>query len=420
MAKQRITSPTKKHLARAERERIQRLWIVGGTFATAVFVVGLLFIGWASLNLTPVATVNGEKITAAAFRGQVRLAQLELLNQIAFYQQFSGGQLNEQVEQLRAQLQDTTGLGGQVLDQMIRDVLIQQEANRRGISVTVEEVNLAIAEAYGFFADGTPTPQPTRTPFPTVPTGTPTEGPSPTPTPTLTVTPTSTSTPTATSGPTPTITPTSTPVPTPTAYTREGYEEQLRTNLNDLRRNYQVQESEFRAQFEASLYRERLYELFKTDVPREEEQAHARHILLADEQTAQEVLGKLRAGEATWEELAAEYSTDESNKESGGELGWFGRGRMVAEFEDAVFSAPIGEITGPVQTSFGWHLIEVLGREKRLLDDAEYQSALEQAQQEAFDGWLTQARASADVQEAANWADRVPSPPNLESVLGGQ
>ena len=73
---------------------------------------------------------------------------------------------------------------------------------------------------------------------------------------------------------------------------------------------------------------------------------------------------QLEKGE-TFENLARIYSMDESNSGKGGDLGWFGRGRMVPEFDAAAFGAAVGEVVGPVQTRFGLHLLRVTGRELR-------------------------------------------------------
>jgi len=76
------------------------------------------------------------------------------------------------------------------------------------------------------------------------------------------------------------------------------------------------------------------------------------------------VLKQLAGGE-TFENMARIYSTDESNADKGGDLGWFSRGRMVPEFDAAAFGSPIGQVTGPVKTQFGFHILRVNGREVR-------------------------------------------------------
>jgi len=114
----------------------------------------------------------------------------------------------------------------------------------------------------------------------------------------------------------------------------------------------------------------------------EQEQVHAQHIMVDTEETAKEVLAKLEAG-ASFDDLAKEYSTDSGSKDSGGDLGWFPRGYLVTEFEEAAFSTGIGEISGIVQTSYGYHIIRVLGHEVRALEGA----MLEEAQSTAFSEW---------------------------------
>ncbi|KEO80973.1 foldase protein PrsA [Tumebacillus flagellatus] len=90
------------------------------------------------------------------------------------------------------------------------------------------------------------------------------------------------------------------------------------------------------------------------------EQVHARHILVKDEAKAKELYEKLKANPADFEKLAKENSEDPGSKDKGGDLGTFGKGAMVPEFETAAFAAKPNEIVGPVKSEFGYHIIQVL------------------------------------------------------------
>ncbi|WP_282137274.1 peptidylprolyl isomerase [Rossellomorea aquimaris] len=125
----------------------------------------------------------------------------------------------------------------------------------------------------------------------------------------------------------------------------------------------------------------------------QDEQIQASHILVEDEKTAKEVKDKLDDG-GDFAELAKEYSTDTSNAESGGELGFFAKGEMVTEFDDKAFAMKKGEISEPVKTEFGYHIIKVTDKKEvkeAVLDDhiEEIKDILfDQALQTEYGTWL--------------------------------
>ena len=398
MAKKRTPAGvTKKHLARAEREQIQRRWILFGSSVVAVAIIGLLIAGWVDLNLLPVATISGENVSTAYFRGRVRLYQAELINQL-YYQ-------GETADLIAQSLGYEEIIAQEVLNRITEDVLIRQETERRGYVVTEEDIDKTIAESFGYYPQGTPTKIPTSTPDPTdlaeaSITPTITEGPSPTPS--------STSTP----GPSPTVTPTRTPFPTATLITEESYLESFEQNLKELNDLYGITEKDFRDQYRNLLYRKKLFEDFESEIPQEQEQVHAKHILVESEDTALLILRLLEEG-SQWDELAAKYSSDVTNKDRGGDLGWFPKGTMLMPFEESAFSAPVGEIVGPIETEEGWHLIYVIEKGVRPIDEYTHQTLVEQE----FSNWLISAVNEADVNVRSNMEKKLPSPPNLQKIF---
>ena len=90
----------------------------------------------------------------------------------------------------------------------------------------------------------------------------------------------------------------------------------------------------------------------------------ARHIIVEDEETAKEVKAKLDNGEK-FEDLAGEYSTEPGAAERGGDLDWFSPGTMDPAFEEAAFKLKVDEISNPVQSSFGWHIIQVTDKKEK-------------------------------------------------------
>ena len=404
MAKQKaVPHPSRKHLARAQRERlVSRIVIIGVglVLAAVALVVGYGIVEQEILlPRRPAVTVNGDPISRDELSARTALAQADLLQQrrsaqelLAFFVDSPEAQqsLSQQIAQIDAQLNDPNTMAGQTLQNLIRARLVRREAERRGIVVSDADVQRAIEEGFGFFANGTPTPAPTATIDATraaQSTATSTTAPvAVTPSATATRRPSATPTPTATAGPS------ATPLPSATPYTREAFDSEWQQYLDDIQSSLGVGESYVRDRFVERLYQDRLRQAFGESVSLDEEQVWARHILLADEATAQAVLDRLQQGE-DWDELAAGLSLDTSNKDLGGDLGWFSRGAMVDAFEAAAFAGEPAEIVGPVQTDFGWHLIQIVDHALRRLDGAAYEAAVDRA----LSTWLAAAFEEADL-----------------------
>ena len=398
---------TKKHIARLERERQQVRLIRAIAIGGVLIVVILLAYGYLDLNVfrlqKPVAEVNGEVITTRAWQERVRFQRVNLLNlynTYVFYQQNFGMDTTQQQQEVSFYLQTPEALGQQIIDQMIDEALIRQEAEKRGITVSEEEIQKEIQNEYGFFPNGTPSPTTTPTEFltPTLSpeqltiypaTSTPTEAPTSTAAPTNTPDWSVTKTPTATAAPpTPTFVP-ELPTATATPFTEEGFNEQYSTTLDEFK-TYNVSESTLRSVYENKLLRAKLLEELAKDTPRTEEQVWARHILVEDESALDTVRSLLATG-TDFAEVAKKYSKDTGSGAMGGDLGWAPRSKYVTEFADAAFSQEIGEIGEPVKSEFGYHIIQVIDRQERPLDASGY----DQKRQAALTDWLTKTRADA-------------------------
>ena len=413
--------PKLLHEYRSKHEReteIQRLVILGTGAAVAIALIILL---GAILNeqlIVPnqaVANVNGTTITVSQFKTRARIERALLIQQlnnaISLFQGFgyTGDQLSQVLTSQQpystwyGELQVPDQLGNSVLNTMVEDELIRQKAQTLNISVSDADIDVQIEKLFGYdpaTAGQTPTPSPTPTESPTpLVSPTPSTVPTASPTPDLsTITPTTT--------PLPSATPTSTPNATEEAAQVQKAQTDFFTNM---RSTASVSDADIRQYFRTLALREKVRDAEITDVTHTAPFVDARHILVADEATANSVLTALDGGES-FASLAKSMSTDNSSS-SGGELGWAPVTNYVKEFADAAKTAEIGALVGPVKSQFGYHIIQVRAREDRPLSDSDYQTALNNE----FATYLKNLRADAstNVQIYDAWTDNVPTLPQF-------
>ncbi len=402
MPKDRKRAPqeTRKQQVRREREARQEYMLYLSLGGVALLVLLILGFGYYQENIgklnNPIAIVNGKAISVRDYQTQLRydvtdlaarlqditsnLAQIGSDPSLAFLKP----QMEQQQQQIANQL---ASLPNSDLDQMIQDELVRQEAARRNLTATPDEIEEEIERFIGYQR---PTPTPTAGPSPT-PTQTPTPTLTPTVTPTYTPSPTPTGVPSDSRGitpttpaPTPTLGPTETPLPTSTPMAYQSYLDARKKYFDDFAKRTQVGEADIRKFIETALLRRKVQKAIGDEVPTTAEQVQARHILVKTYDDALKVEDRLKQGE-DFAKLAQELSADTASKEQGGDLGWFPRGAMVKEFEDVAFALTVNQISAPVTTSFGVHVIQASGHEQnRPLDPA----ALQQKQASAFSDWL--------------------------------
>jgi len=153
---------------------------------------------------------------------------------------------------------------------------------------------------------------------------------------------------------------------------------------------------EFRDQLRAEMITEAVIQQVTGSVAANAEQVHARHILLGSAEKAQEALQRVQAGE-DFAKVARDTSSDGITRADGGDLGWFPKGMLSVpkEVEDAAFALQPGQFSGIVRSPYGYHIIQVVERQVgRALQPDVYQAM----KQKAFDDWLQQQRAAAQVE----------------------
>ena len=379
--------------SRAEKEEQLQKWVIRGVAAVVGILIILVAIAFAFEQLIipnqVVAMVDGEGITVREFRQEYLLERNRLLLQLNQIQN-SGIDMQQLAQQEpystwinEANVPDQLGL--RVLNDMVDNRLLAREAASRNVSVDDEAVRQAVESYFGF--DPTAVAligvEPTETPMPTI-----------TPTPFVSPTPSPSPEPTATLDPEATVEaeagvddegPEVTPQPTVVEPT---------LSADEVRENFEQSELDYRSYFDrAGVVGETLNALFERNaletllsdflVPNDASLLYAdvRHILVDDEETALAALEALRGGES-FAALAGAVSTDPGSGSRGGELGDAYVGNYVPEFRQAIEDAEIGAVVGPVESEFGFHILQVRSKEER--SGAEQDSQRERAKQQAL------------------------------------
>lgn len=432
---------TKKHLARKQQEEKQVKTAV--TVTIVILAVVVILLGYVLVdrfivkpNIT-VARVGETEIKAGEFKNSTTYSRMNMLNQATQYVNFFGETGKQYALSLLLQIKDPTVVGENVLNQLVDEVLIREEAAKRNITVSDEDLEREMREQFRFYPEGTYTPTITSTSVYT-PTWSaaqfalinPTDTPEPSATPTETPegwVPTATELPEGfptevpatatvepTEGPEPTATAVPTDPPTPTPFTERLYKKEVKDYIDSLS-IYGITKNDIERILYNGLLRDKLMADVTKDLQPVEEQVWVRHILVDSEEVAKEVKAKLDAG-GDWLALAIEYSTDESNKNNGGDLGWIGPDDSYdADFLAGAFAMnDDGQISDPVKSQFGWHLIQLVTKATNPVSSSKFA----QMKQNFFSDWLEEIRTSRDdIVIEENWAEFAPETPAVPDEL---
>jgi parvulin-like peptidyl-prolyl isomerase len=370
-------APSRRQQSKWQREQHQQhtLYIAIGVLvalALAIFGGGVFYDNVVRANEV-VAQIGPDSISASQLLNEVRPSVRALDTQAKTLG--GGANIAQYVDQQKRSLPDQT------LNTLIDNHVIQQEADRRAISVSPSELDDRQRQTVADFQSSS----------------------NPTPTAEATATPETAATPEVTVAPTPEVAVAPSPPTTPTAVPTlvgDAYGTALQSLLD---RNF-LTEPEFRDKLQQSVLREKLQTAIgQEQFPDTQEQIHAREILLATPDEAIAVLSQLQAG-ADFAQLAQQSSTDAASRVNGGDLGWFARGGLGDKaFEDAAFALQPGQLSDVVQGSNGYGVIQVLERDPaRAVPAAQLQSQ----RLKAFTDWLGMRRTSPDVKLQLTQQDR--------------
>ena len=392
-----------------------------------------------------IVQVGEETITLAEWQERVRFERAQILigienavdtffnGDIGTAQQVFGQQLSQQL----SILQDPETFGEQILNQMIDEIIIRQEAQSRGLTVTEEEVDAAIGERYSYYDGGLPTPFPTSTQTP-VPT------PSITPIPTQAITTTEGVTEVATLEPTlePTVGPTSTPLPTATPVSQEAFEEAYNEELAAYQ-DKGANEALFRYVVEQNLYAEKLLEAVADEradeIDLEELQANLLVLSFGTEEEALDYQQRIEESDfiTVWNTVRSdalatppvatdgtETTAEPTSTVQATEYVWRNEAALemtvgITNTATIIDDLEIGEVSGILENivaaadgtgSTTYYIVQLGGREMRELGE----SNVSQQEQQVFQAWIQEIRLDR-FEDLGNWRGRAPRQPAIDS-----
>lgn len=323
----------------------------------------------------PVTTVNGEPVTRADFHARLQLVRWQYLYELNTLYELTGGNfslLPTYVTTLADSLDDPVQLGDDVLYQIEQERILWQTGEELGLLPSAEAVQ---AQENLFFSMWTD-------------------------------------------------------VPVENLAQDAGAQAFITEWYAGASAASGMTQDEIRVLFELEALNENLYTYLSSNVPAEEESAHTRHILCAfnpdnlasfepptgeqranAENCAQTALIRLANGE-NFEAVAMALSDDLASAQSGGDVGWELLSNLVEPYAEAVRSAELNTVIGPVETVFGLHVIEVLERELQQLSEEEYEAS----KQGYFTLWTNALHDEAVVERSGDWNANLPVDPGLDTL----
>lgn len=508
-------SPKEIRLRERHREHDRKLYTYIGSaigLALLLILIGAIY-AYLWIPRSAFASIGDQSISSQQFWNRMRYEKNSLQGQLVqlqnLEQQFGNqGYFTSQINQAQSTLSSSFALAAQTLDNMLEEKIVLREAEKRGITVSDEEVEKALREEIANQQGLITEPQATETSVanatatseaisatataeaialitttqsvnlanpvdesvsvtdttavtePVIVTDTAPISESTAVSDTTVITEAEGSAAAAISdtaslteavGVTATepLSPTATPEPIPTRaiITDTLYTESQATLEANLKTISNLNLDDYRQLIKARLLREKLREVIGADVVTTEEQVKARHILLReivptpeavitdtvnitptatatalpegfptprpteaprtmDEAMAQAkaLKSRLDAGE-DFATLARDYSDDPGSGANGGDLGWFGKGAMVAEFETQAFSLEPGQVSEPFTSTFGVHILQV---EEKDNNKPKSEQAIQQERAQAYDTWLQTQLAAEDVKRPTNLVANLP------------